>query len=267
MRLRGKTLNREIGEIRNRIKGSGKRAAVEASYFYFIQKMQVLADVPIWLGAHAKAIDNGATADDAVSLADQAVRDSQGGGATHDLSEIQRGSALQRLFTNFYSYMNVTLNLTAESVSRTKFKDPLSVGLFAVDMLMLYSVPTFLAMTLREALRGDEDDDEPLWSKYAKEQLGFLLGTLVGGRELSSAVQGYDYAGPAGLRFFAEMSRLYEQAGQGEVDAAALSALNKSAGILFKYPAGQVERTVEGAIAVSEGDAPVSAVIFGKPRE
>ena len=44
-------------------------------------------------------------------------------------------------------------------------------------------------------------------------------------------------------------------------------SLNQVGGIVFHYPAGQVERTVEGVQAVIDGDAPLSAVIFGPPKE
>ena len=61
------------------------------------------------------------------------------------------------------------------------------------------------------------------------------------------------YGGPAGLRFFQSIDKLGQQVGQGEADAAFWKALNSTAGVHFHYPSGQVQRTVEGAIAVMEG--------------
>lgn len=267
MRLRAKTMNREISEIRNVVDAGGRaRAAVQSSFFYFITKMQTVVDVPTWLGAYEKAVAGGADEARAVALADQAVLDSQGGGQIKDLAAIQRGGPLQKLFTAFYSYFSTTYNLTAESVARTRFTDPVSVGRLAVDVLLLYTLPAVLGFMLRAALRGDKIDDDELAKKLAAEQLNYLLGTMVGVRELSAAVSGsFGYSGPAGTRFFSEAANLGKQVAQGDVDAALLKSANNAAGVLFHYPAGQVQRTVQGIVAATEGDAPPTAVVFGVP--
>lgn len=143
MEMRARTMQREINEIQNRVSGgtSQLRQLVEASFFIMIQKTQLVADVPTWLGAYEKAIDAGNEEDRAVAMADQAVRDAQGGGQVSDLAKIQRGGPLQKLFTNFYSFFNVTYNLTAESVAKTDFNKPGEVMRLATDFLLLYSVP------------------------------------------------------------------------------------------------------------------------------
>jgi hypothetical protein len=112
MRLRSKTLQREISEIRNVV--AGKNSAVEASFFYLITKLQLVADIPTWLGQYHKAVEKGADEKSAVAQADQAVLDAQGGGQIKDLAGIQRGGPLLKLFTNFYSFFNTTYNLTGE---------------------------------------------------------------------------------------------------------------------------------------------------------
>lgn len=267
MRLRGETMNREIREIRNKVQGE-LAGPVKETYFYLIQKGQLIADLPTWLGQYEKAMASGPSIseEEAIAQADQAVRDSQGGGAIADLARMQRGSPLMKLFTNFYSYFNVTFNLTAERFNGTKFKDPLQAGRFMVDMLLLYTVPAVLGFALKEALRGSDDDDD-LWDSLAREQLNYLLGTIVGLRELGAAVQGFTgYQGPAGTRFFSEIAKLAKQAEQGEVDAALLKALNNTTGILLHYPAGQVNRMVEGYLAYTEGrtDNPM-ALVVGPP--
>lgn len=91
---------------------------------------------------------------------------------------------------------------------------------------------------------------------------------MVGLREISAAFSGFSgYSGPAGTRFFSEIARLGKQAEQGEADAPFLKSLNNVGGILFHYPAGQINRTIEGASALYNGetDSP-AALIFGKPK-
>lgn len=272
MRLRSVTQNREIADIRNQIHSGGVMPKVEETYFYMIVKMQAVVDVPTWLGAYEKYMEQtGSNEPKAIALADQAVIDAQGGGQMKDLASIQRGGPLQKLFTTFYSYFSATWNQTVESVGRTDFKKINDIGKFAVDMMLLYTLPVVLTAALKGALRGGEgpDDDEEWYAWLIKEQLSYMTGTLVGLREISSSIQGmYGYSGPAGTRLFSESGKLIKQAEQGEPDAALAKAANNTAGILFHYPAGQVQRTSEGFIALKDGETSnPAALLFGKPKE
>lgn len=271
MRLRGKTMQREISEIRNTVSGTDSR--ITASYFYFIQKLQIVADMPTWLGMYTKAIET-MNVDEAtaVALADQAVLDAQSGGQVKDLAAIQRGGPMLKLFTNFYSFFNTTFNLTRTAYGRTNFYKPDEASLFLVDMLLLYTVPAVLGMLLKAALQGDTDDEYELAKKLVADQMNYLLGTMVGLREIGGATAAAlglpsGYSGPAGVRFFSEVQKLAKQVEQGEADAAFFKALNSSAGILFHYPAGQLNRTAEGVNAYLNGETEnPAALIVGPPR-
>jgi hypothetical protein len=255
MRLRAKTLQREIAEIRDIV--GDRNSAIEASYFYLIQKMQLIADVPTWLGQYHKAIDAGADEKLAVAQADQAVLDAQGGGQIKDLAAIQRGGPLLKLFTNFYSFFNTTFNLTSEAVGRTDFRKPGQIGLLAVDFLMLYSVPAALGTLMKWAL-SDKDDEDELLRQLIADQLTFLFGTMVGIRELAGAIRVAaglpgDYTGPASLRVINEVTQLTKQVGQGEADEAFWKALNQVGGIIFHYPSGQINDTADGIVSMADG--------------
>ena len=280
MRTRNLTQNREINEIRNQIKRQGRLplakelyGMVEDSYFQLIIQFQKVVDIPTWFGAYEKALDEGASEERAVALADQAVIDAQGGGSIKDLSAVQRGGPLMKLWTTFYSYFNTTYNLTVESVGRTKFKDPISVGRLAVDVLMLYTVPAILGVALREGVNllvgGEEPDEEELIEKLIREQVSYALGTMVGLREISGFISRpeFGYTGPAGARFFAEAYKLAKQINQGELDEALAKAANNVAGIIFHYPAGQVQRTVQGIAALQDGEGTPASVVFGAPKQ
>ena len=117
-----------------------------------------------------------------------------------------------------------------------------------------------------EALKGECDDLECVADKVGKDQIAYMLGTLVGLRELGGVISGYDYRGPAGARFFAEAGKLYKQIKQGDADAAFLRALNRTAGILFHYPAAQIDRTVSGMVSLWEGKTGnPGALVAGPP--
>jgi hypothetical protein len=271
MKLRGQTMQREINEIQNQVRGD-KVGPVKATFFTLIQKMQLVADIPTWMGQYEKSIAAGENEVRAAELADQAVIDAQGGGQVKDLAEIQRGGPALKLFTNFYSFFNVAYNLGAEK-TKQKIRDPKQYPSLVLDYLLLYSVPATLGALLKHALTGGDDDD--LAKKVAAENLGYMLGLMVGLRELTAATQkvaGVDqfntsYAGPAGLRLFQEIDKLATQIKQGDIDAALLKAANNVAGIIFHYPSGQLNRSAEGAAALIEGDTQnPMALLTGPPK-
>mgnify|MGYP000234515596 CR=1 FL=1 len=283
LRNRMRTMNREINDVVNRLdKGkSDLQLAIESSFFILIQKTQALVDYPTWYGAFEKAMADPAlrnedgTIDEAraVAMADQAVIAAQSGGQAKDLAQIQRGGPLLKLFTNFYSYFAATLQLAVERTGQTNFKRPHEVLRLAGDYLLLMVVPVIGSVLINALMKGAPDDDEEWAEQIIEEQIGFLMGFFPLTREMTSAVQAatgfggqFGYSGPAGLRFFSDLYRLGAQVGQGEFDMAAFKAANNTAGVLFHYPAGQVNRTVEGTAALLEGrtDNPL-AVIAGPP--
>ena len=278
MRTRQLTQNREINEIRNQLKRQGKfpvaREAwglIEDSYFQLIIQGQKLVDIPTWLGAYEKALAFGADETRAVALADQAVIDAQGGGQIKDLAMIQRGSQLMKIWTNFYSYFNTTFNLTLESFGKTNFKNPIDIGRLGVDLLMLYTVPAILGFALREAVNlavgGEEPDEEELIDGLIREQLTYMMGTMVGVREFATVFDPrFGYSGPAGVRFISEVERLGTQIGQGELDDALRKAALNVSGMLLHFPAGQVNRIIDGIYALEEGEGTPAAVVFGAPK-
>ena len=255
MRLRAKTMQREINEIRNKVAGQDSR--IEASYFLLIQKMQLVADLPTWWGQYEKTMaEEGATEAGATAMADQAVRDAQGGGQIGDLAGVQRGSAAWRLFTNFYSFFNTTYNLTRESFGRTK--SAADVPALAVDLLLLYSVPALLGTLMKAALADDWDDEDKLLRRLAADQLNYLFGTIVVVREINAAVQSAaglagDYGGPASVRLFNDLAKLAKQTEQGEADEGFWKALNSVGGDILGYPAGQINATASGLHALATG--------------
>lgn len=286
MRNRMNTQLREINEIRNEIGlNTGKlggwvdqalraatldkvnKHAVADSYFWLIHRAQMIADIPTWLGMHEKALDEGHDDATAIALADQAVLDSQGGGQMKDLAAIQRGGPLLKLWTAFYSYFNVTYNLSVESVKRTNFRDPIQIGRLAVDALLLYTLPATIAAFLRGIVDGDDEDE--MTARLIRENIAYAFGVMVGLREAGSMISGvYGYTGPAGTRFFSSVGKLVKQAAQGEFDRALYRAGLDVAGILLHFPAGQVRRSVEGIMVMYEGESqnPMNP-IFGPPKE
>lgn len=290
MRNRGVTMQREINEVLNTLRAGETASNLQASYFIMIGKMQRMVDIPTWLGAYEKGLatiryENAVNdeqrkdmEEQAAALADQAVLDSQSGGMTKDLAGIQRGSPLQKLFTNFYSYFSATYNLNVEAVRKTNFLKPSQIGVLAANLILLNIVPVMFSLALKEAVKGECDQDfDCLVEKMGQEQVSYLLGQMIGLREIGSGAavalgaDQYGYQGPAGLRFFSDLYKIGIQTGQGELDMPLFKSINNAAGTVLHYPAGQINATIEGIIAVEEGRVDgvsiLPALIFGPPRE
>lgn len=279
MRLRSKTMLREINEIQSQVRGKTRaRAVMDNMMFAPLAFTQMAVDTPVWWGAYQKALAEGNAEDRSIALADQAVLDSQSGGQVKDLAAIQRGPALLKLFTTFYGYFNAVYNLGVERTKATNFKDPLSVLKLGGDYLLLYTVPVVIGTLIKQALMGNDDDWEPekLAKILANEQLSYLMGQMVGLREVTGAVQTIagtsaytaSYGGPAGLRFFDEFYNLATQIHQGEADEALRKSLINVLGIFFKLPAAQVNRTIGGVEALIDGETEnPAAVVAGPPKK
>ncbi|HUU94262.1 MAG TPA: DNA cytosine methyltransferase, partial [Phycisphaerae bacterium] len=102
---------REVGELQAQVGQPGLFPDLMDAYFWTIIKMQQQVDVPTWIGAYLKEMEEGSgDKARAIALADSAVVDSQGSGQLHDQSQVQRDYPL---FTNYYSYANTYYNLQA----------------------------------------------------------------------------------------------------------------------------------------------------------
>lgn len=268
MRNRSRTRFRELNELRNQVQGQTAPKELMGRYgYFFMMKMQQTVDVPTWWGAYEKAIAGGFNEDTAVSLADQAVKDSQGGGEEVDQSGVERGGPLVKLFTVFYSFMNTAANLGYAQARTEKSKARL-----AVQMLLLYSVPAVLGSFLKDALTpGDAGDEDELGKKLLTEQISYLMGLIAFGREFGQAFKalvgedkGMGYSGPAGLRMIPDSVKLAQQSYQGEFDDSFRKAFINLAGDMFGLPSAQINRTITGAQAIQEGEtANPAALAFG----
>jgi len=279
MENRARTRFRELNELRNKVQGETPIKEAIGQYAYaLMMRCQQIVDVPTWHGAYEKAIAEGNDEERAISLADQAVIDAQGGGQTKDLSAMERGGPAQKLFTVFYSFMNTALNL---GVAQTMVADtPSKKAKLASDYLMLYIVPPVLGYFLKNALTpGDSGDDDPekLARKLAANQIDYLMGLMVVVREFSEAGKtiagandfGRDYTGPAGLRLVTDAGTATKQIHQGEFDDALRKALVNVAGSALGLPSAQINRTITGVKALADGETsnPLAPVFgFQKKR-
>jgi hypothetical protein len=296
MRNRGRTLQREINEVRNTLGDPGKlpgwidealrsvtadrvtKAAIADSYFSLIHGMQTLVDVPTWLAAEAKALadpanrkaDGTLDMDRIIALADQAVLDTQGGGQIKDLAAVQRGPVWLKMFTSYYSFFSTTFQLWQEAqrgFERRERTTPDAVGRLAVQYLLVLILPAMLSQALRDLLKGEEPED--ILEHTLVAPFAYFMGTMLFTRELAGALQGYmGYEGPAGMRSIGDLTKVIKPVMQGKWGWPTVKAAVAVTGALMHWPTGQVMRTLEGFMAMLEGQtANPGALIVGPPRE
>lgn len=290
MKNRAKTLNREINEILNVVRAGEKVSAVNASMFILIAKMQRLIDVPTYLGAYELALmeqgyeNAGSEAarkkieKAAHAFAEQTVIDTQVGGEIKDLAGVQRGNNAMKLFTNFYSWFSTLYQLNVENFKTKRLTNPAEFADFVATFMLINVMPAVYTVILREFLKEEcgWDDVECMLQKYKTEQLGMFMGQTLFTREFAAGVdvatggEAFGYSGPAAVRLFSDFYKAGQQVSQGEVDMPAFKAVNNVAGTLLHYPAGQINATVEGMLAIENGEVEgtdaVKALLVGPPR-
>jgi hypothetical protein len=261
---RARTRFRELAEIQAYSESSlGRfRNNVERYAYSMIVFTQMLVDVPTWLGAYEKALSEGCVDAEAVARADRAVVDAQGGGRLMDLSAVERGGPLSRIFTVFYTFFNSILNTVMVS-KHTKGRMA-----FAADALLLLCfqpvIETFLREGIKASVAGADPDD---WWEKSMEQapwsvLDFNLGLFVFLREFAGITD--SYTGPSGMKKFQDVRRFAQQVEQGEFDMAFWKSLTNMTGAIFGLPAAPITRAMTGIDAMERDktDNPL-AIIFG----
>lgn len=250
--------------------------AIKDNAFAMMANVQFYSvDVPTWYGALLKAQAASMSEADAIAEADQAVIDAQGGGELHQTAAMQTGAgtryaAALRLLTNFMSYMVTTYNLATQRARNAR--TPAQLAALAFDMAILFSIPVAGKMLLDAWTKGGgdgEDDDDPLWEAYMREQIAFLLSPFVGISQVAGTVRGddaYGYRGPAGLGVFAEATNAGKALAEADFDASFWRPANKVAGMVFHYPASQIDASIRGAAAYFNGETDnPAAFLVGPP--
>lgn len=157
MSRRAQEMNREVVDVLNKLKDKDnlytKAQALGFAHIAFID-MNMVA-IPTWLGAYKKAQSQGMEEADAIAYAEKVVRKSQGSGRKKDLAAIQRGGALNKFVTTFYTPSGVFFN------QQWKAAQDIKAGNWGKAM-----APTFYFLVLTSIMNaireGDypEDDDE-----------------------------------------------------------------------------------------------------------
>ena len=265
IRNRSNNLDRDIRDGLRKLKGDSYLDKVKRWAFVGIAVVDKGVAMPTWLGAYNKALSEGMADADAVYAADKAVRLSQGAGAAKDLSAIQRGNELMKLFTMFYSYFNVMYARQRDIGRSAKgAKTTGDFGKVLARSFWLMVLPSVLGELI--VGRGPEDDeDEAKW--VARKVALYPMMSLPFVRNVGSAVDsGYGFqvtpAARGGDEFVKLLTGLSKLATDEDVDMQQLvkTGIN-TAGYFYGLPAGQFNNTAMYLWDLADGDADPEGVL------
>lgn len=281
MRNRARTRFREVAELKRKIDLSGNRIAegqrfVVEHAFDLLGWVQTGVDVPTWHAAYEKALAEGRSDSDAIAIADQTVIDTQGDGSIQNLSGVQRGK-ITKLLTTFYSYLSSAMNMVWQT-SRSER----SLSRRTVDIMLLTLIPATLTALVKWAPGAGDDDEDKYWKLVKgiiKENVSLPLGMFILTRELGDAAgavasgdKPFSYQGPGAFRLFADTAKLLGQVASSVSQGEPTQGLRKSTinvvGDVTGLPSTQINRTIDGAEALSDGETTnPAALMFGFKRD
>jgi hypothetical protein len=208
MRNRAHDLDRDIGEQYRRAMGEGTWMATAKLYGgAMVAALDKASAFPTWYVVFEDAyIRQGLDKQEAIFMADKAVRNAHGASGIIDLPAIQRGGDVMRLFTIAYSFFSHNYNRIGntpreirfaiqdfragqESEARAKatakmFRRIAGMGL----KVFLYTTVTAMAIdAVRERWRReDETATDAIWRHAATGTVQELLGTIPFAREFAA---------------------------------------------------------------------------------
>lgn len=153
-------------DVRDIVRKESVVTNADMAWFYHIGFMDLALSVPTWLGAYQQAMDGALDNIDkgderaAAEYADSVVRKTMAAGAAKDLAQVQRGDEVRRLFTAFYSQLNIQFNVmqaAAQDFALTK-----DISKITSAAIFLWFLPSILDDLIKG--RGpDEDEDWLTW--------------------------------------------------------------------------------------------------------
>jgi hypothetical protein len=183
MREQVKGQDRELREMTLRwsARGRGRLDAVRSLMMGQYAFFQNMCNIPGWLEAYKKGLgDFGGDEVKAVRYADMIIRTTQSASSIADLTRMETGGTLGRLFTMFYSWFRVQANLNKEFFRRLRHEPGglHKLGLFANWSLFVLVMPRMIERLMRTG--GPDEDEGETWPRWLMREaaLGVFLSPL-----------------------------------------------------------------------------------------
>jgi len=269
MRQRQESFNREIVEAQTALSSTivqrftpGRSAEIVArAAFWGIIKMQRFVDVITWVGAKRKGMELFAGDQvQAVEFADRMVERSQATGVFGGRTQLERGtfgpkfrqSETVRAMVPLISYFMAKTNVAYERTKKTSFRKPGQVLSWATDMALLYTFEAMLVAMIRGQWPDDEEESKVMFA--LGETVGAVLAGVPFARDVFSEIEGFR-GGGVYSSVLDDMSNVWTQAKQGEIDAAFVKSAARLSGTLLRIPGtSQLVKTGEALSISLDGD-------------
>jgi hypothetical protein len=295
MRNRMKDRDRDIRDTTKKLISTSAYDKITDTYFALTGLFDFAITVPGWIAAYDKniaeqmkagevALMNGVDPNDILSLneemavryADGVIRETQGSGDVVNMAAIQRGTELQKLLTQFYSYFSVYANKQIEAVQRAKRRG--EYGQLVSFAIYWWFVPALASELLAGRGPSGDDPDEMKWAKWALTNvLKYPASAFIVVRDVVNALGGkfggYEMTpSAAALQKGVELWNVTvnKAVNDDEIDwGKAGKAAFEFGGYWLKYPSRQIEITVGNVYdAIVNGeDFYLQDVFFPKPAE
>jgi len=203
-----------------------------------------LTNIPLWLEAYEKKMNEHGNSDKAVEYADLLINRISGSGRKYDQAKMTRGSDIERLVTKFYSFWNIEYQNWIRNV-KTELKDPLHntpafLGFVASRAMFSY----LSAILVGKGPFGDDDNEnKKFWIAPLRDPIQFFPGArdiINVGVDQALGLKSYGYRPAPVSGAIENLVRLGPKIKKGEPAAMAESAMKAMSigipGITPSYP-------------------------------
>lgn len=163
----------------------GKMNKLERQTVKWGTKMLVYTDnltaKPIWLQAYMKKINSGAGEREAVDFADLVIRRTLGSSRITDVSSLQRGGKLFKLFTTFQGFFNTQFNQWVREANidmRLWNEGHKGKALMNITAFVAAKYVVFCLVNLALAFEDPFEEDEDEWLKISKELTHYPMSLM-----------------------------------------------------------------------------------------
>ena len=154
--------------------------------------------VPVWLQAYNKKIQTGASEQEAIDFADTVIRRTLGSNRLQDVSSIQRGGSMYKLFTAFQSFFNTQFNqwyreanIDYKLYTKGEYKEAfMRVMSFALSKWIFACLANTIIGSL-SFIKPFEKDEKKKWRDITQELITYPISMTggVGGQVALAATQ------------------------------------------------------------------------------
>ena len=250
MRSRSETPDITLADLRE----EGKLNKFERAAMEWGAKAMMYTDGltarPVWVQAYTKKLNEGATEQEAIDFADTIIRRTLGSGRATDVSSLQRGGPVYKLFTAFQGFFNTQFNqwVREYNIDRRLLSEGNTAE--AVQRITAFVASKYLAACLFNlvfALEKPFDDDDDKYMNYTKELLHYPM-SLVG---IYGPIANFAMDKALGIKAYSYRMSIIESS---------LDKVYRASGKLGKMIDGDFESGFEGL-------SDVAGIYFGVPAQ